>query len=276
MGMILSAFTTALGQWTDPRFRRVVLLGVALTLALLVALYALMLAAIQWLVPETVTLPLLGPVGGLDTLLSVGSILLMLLASIFLMVPVASAFSGMFAESVADAVEDRHYPALPAARPQSLADGLIGAVNFFGVALVANLVALLLWPFAGPLVPVVFWGLNGYLLGREYFTLVAMRRMDKARRPRPVAAEQGPSLGGGRADGGAAVDSDCEPADPGFRRGDLYPSGEPPHAALIRHLIRRRGVPPQAFCVVCACAPPPHAGGVPPPLAPPSAGQFTP
>lgn len=180
MGMILSAFTAALGQWTDPRFRRVVLLGVALTLALLVALYALMLVAIQWLVPETVTLPLLGPVGGLDTLLSVGSIFLMLIASIFLMVPVASAFSGMFAESVADAVEDRHYPALPAPRPQTLADGLIGAVNFFGVALVANLVALLLWPFAGPLVPVLFWGLNGYLLGREYFILVAMRRMDKS------------------------------------------------------------------------------------------------
>jgi len=179
MGMIFASFARALGQWTDPRFRRVVLLGVGLTIALLVALYALMIGAIQWLVPETTDLPLLGPVGGLDTLLSVGSIFLMLLASIFLMVPVASAFTGIFLEDVVDAVEDRHYPTLPDARPQTLAEGLIGAVNFFGVALGANLIALFLWPFAGPLVPVLFWGLNGYLLGREYFTLVAQRRVGR-------------------------------------------------------------------------------------------------
>ena len=179
MGMILSSFLAALGQWTDARFRRVVLLGVALTLALLIAVYALMLVAIQWLVPETTTLPLLGPVGGLDTLLSFGSILLMLLASVFLMVPVASAFTGLFLEDVVDAVEDRHFPTLPDARPQRLSEALIGAVNFFGIALAANLIALFLWPFAGPLVPVLFWSVNGYLLGREYFTLVAQRRIGR-------------------------------------------------------------------------------------------------
>lgn len=180
MGMILSAFLAALGQWTDPRFRRVVMLGTGLTLALLVVLYVAMVWLIQILVPETTDLPLVGPVGGLDTLLSVGSVFLMLLASVFLMVPVASAFTGLFLESVADAVEDRHYPALPDARPQGLADGLVGAVNFFGIALAANLLALFLWPFAGPLVPVLFWSLNGYLLGREYFTLVAQRRMTRS------------------------------------------------------------------------------------------------
>lgn len=179
MGMVFSSFLAALGQWTDPRFRRVVLLGVGLTLGLLILLYAGMVWVIQILVPETTDLPLIGPVGGLDTLLSVGSVLLMLLASIFLMVPVASAFSGLFLESVADAVEDRHYPALPPARTLGIAEGLIGAVNFFGIALAANLLALFLWPFAGPLVPVLFWSLNGYLLGREYFTLVAQRRMDR-------------------------------------------------------------------------------------------------
>lgn len=180
MGMILSAFLAALGQWTDPRFRRVVMLGTGLTLALLVVLYAAMVWLIQILVPETTDLPLVGPVGGLDTLLSVGSVFLMLLASVFLMVPVASAFTGLFLESVADAVEDRHYPALPDARPQGLADGLVGAVNFFGIVVAANLLALFLWPFAGPLVPVLFWSLNGYLLGREYFTLVAQRRMTRS------------------------------------------------------------------------------------------------
>jgi CysZ protein len=179
MGMILQSFLAALGQWSDARFRRVVALGVALTLVLLIGVYALMLVAIQWLVPETTTLPLFGPVSGIDTLLSIGSIFLMLLASIFLMVPVASAFTGVFLEDVVDAVEDRHFPTLPEARPQSLSEGLIGAVNFFGIALGANILALFLWPFAGPLVPVLFWSVNGYLLGREYFTLVAQRRIGR-------------------------------------------------------------------------------------------------
>lgn len=179
MGMILSCFAAALGQWADARFRRVVVLGVGLTLGLLVLLYAGMVALIQGLVPETTDLPLIGPVGGLDTLLSIGSILVILLASVFLMVPVASAFSGLFVESVAEAVEARHYPGLPPARAQGVVDAVAGAVGFFGIVLVANLLALFLWPFAGPLVPVLFWSLNGYLLGREYFTLVAQRRMDR-------------------------------------------------------------------------------------------------
>lgn len=179
MGMILSCFAAALGQWADARFRRVVVLGVGLTLGLLVLLYAGMVALIQGLVPETTDLPLIGPVGGLDTLLSIGSILVMLFASVFLMVPVASAFSGLFVESVAEAVEVRHYPGLPPARAQGVVDAVAGAVGFFGIVLAANLLALFLWPFAGPLVPVLFWSLNGYLLGREYFTLVAQRRMDR-------------------------------------------------------------------------------------------------
>ena len=42
------------------------------------------------------------------------------------------------------------------------------------------LVFLLLGPLflLGPLIPFVFYAVNGYLLGREYFELVAMRRLD--------------------------------------------------------------------------------------------------
>ena len=60
--MILASFRAALGQIGDPRFRRVVLLGVLLAFALLVAVYALFLLAIAFLTPETVDLPLIGPV----------------------------------------------------------------------------------------------------------------------------------------------------------------------------------------------------------------------
>ncbi len=177
--MILGAFLRALGQVGDRRFRRVLVLGIVLSLALLIGVYALFLGAIQVLAPETITVPFVGEVGGLGTLLSIGSLFLMIGLSVFLMMPVASAFSGLFLEDVAAAVEERHYPALPPVRRLPLADSLIDALNFFGVIVLANLLALFLYPFAGPFIPVVFWAVNGFLLGREYFQLVAMRRLGR-------------------------------------------------------------------------------------------------
>lgn len=181
--MILQAFLKALSQATDPRFARVLGLGVALSLGLLVALWTGTIELIRWLTPDTLTLPWLGQVGGLDTAASAGSVLLLLLASAFLMVPVASAFTGLFLDRIAEAVEARHYPALPATRQQPLTEQLAGALKFLALVIGANLAALLVWPFTGPLAPMLFWALNGLLLGREHFTLVALRRLppDQAR-----------------------------------------------------------------------------------------------
>ncbi|MBC7138562.1 MAG: EI24 domain-containing protein [Defluviimonas sp.] len=177
--MILTSFAAALGQMTDRRFLRVLLLGLGLTLALLCGLYAGFVLLIGWLTPDSLTLPLLGEVRWIDDLLSWGSVLLMIGLSVFLMVPVASAFTGLFLDDVAEAVEARHYPALPPAAGTGFLDGLIDAVNFFGVLVAVNLLALLAYGFVGPLAPVLFWAVNGYLLGREYFTLVAMRRLGR-------------------------------------------------------------------------------------------------
>lgn len=174
--MIFTAFFKALGQIGDRRFRRVLFLGIGLSFLLLVGVYALLLGFIQLFTPETITIPFVGEVGGLDTLLSWGSLFFMIALSVFLMMPVAAAFTGLFLEDVADAVEDRHYPHLPPAKPVRIYDALVDSLNFFGAIVAVNVLALVLYPFAGPFVPVVFWAVNGYLLGREYFTLVAMRR----------------------------------------------------------------------------------------------------
>ena len=175
--MIFAAFFKALGQLGDHRFRRVVFLGILLALALLFAVYALFLQLIWWTSPDTIDLPVIGPVSGVDTLLGWASLLFMVGLSIFLMVPVASAFTGIFLEDVADAVEDRHYPQLPPATPLSLAEGLRQSVNFLGLVIAVNVLALFLYPFVGPGIPLVFWTVNGFLLGREYFSLVALRRL---------------------------------------------------------------------------------------------------
>ena len=178
--MIFAAFGKALSQVFDRRFLRVLLLGLALTLVLLFSVYGLFLWALDWLLPETITLPGGIEVRWVDDLLSATSILLMLALSVFLMVPVASAFTGLFLEDVASAVEARHYPELPPVPRLPWSDALIDSVNFFGVLVAVNLVALVLYFVVGPFAPLLFWAVNGYLLGREYFQLVAMRRLGRA------------------------------------------------------------------------------------------------
>lgn len=179
--MIFSSFFKALGQIADHRFRRVMGLGVLLALALLAAVYAGFLALIDSFAPGSIEIPFIGPITGVEALLGWGSLFLMLGLSVFLMVPVASAFSGLFLEEIADAVEDRHYPGLPPVTPVRLSDTLVDSLNFLGLVIAANVLALVLYIFAGPFIPVVFWAVNGWLLGREYFTLVATRRIGRDR-----------------------------------------------------------------------------------------------
>lgn len=177
--MILGDFLKALGQIGDPRFLRVVLIGIALSALLLFGLYFGLVALIGALVPASVTLPWLGEVGGLTTVLDWGSALLVLVLSVFLMAPVASAFSALFLDSVAEAVEARHYPGLPPAQGMGLWESLADAASVLVILLVVNLVLLLAWAFLGPLASVLGFAINGYLLGREYFTLTAARRLGR-------------------------------------------------------------------------------------------------
>jgi len=178
--MIFDAFFKTLGQSGDPRFRRVLFKGLGLTIGLLVAAYAGFVVLIQWLVGPDATLPLVGQVTWLDDLLSVGSLFVMLLLSVFLMVPVASAITSLFLEDVAQAVEDKHYPALPPAAKVPFWDGVKDTVNFLGLLIAANLLAIVLYLLFPPAMLFIFWGLNGFFLGREYFTLAAARRIGTA------------------------------------------------------------------------------------------------
>ena len=179
-GVILSAFLRTLGQVGDARFRRVLMLGIVLTLALLVAACAVVFVALQWAFGADVTLPVFGPVTWLGDLLSWTGLFVMLGLSIFLMIPVASAITSMFLEDVADAVEARHYPQAPPARPVPFGEALRDTLNFLGVLIGANIMALFLYAIFSPLTPFIFYGMNGYLLGREYYTLAAMRREGRA------------------------------------------------------------------------------------------------
>jgi uncharacterized protein involved in cysteine biosynthesis len=88
-------------------------------------------------------------------------------------------------EDIAAAVEARHYSHLPPARKEPLPEILINAIRFAGVTVFLNLIVFILivpimiiTVIMIPLIPFVFFALNGYLLGREYFEFAAARRLD--------------------------------------------------------------------------------------------------
>ncbi|RED12096.1 EI24 domain-containing protein [Pontivivens insulae] len=171
-----TAILRALDQLGDPRFRGVLIKAILLTIAVLVALFTL----VGWTVSgvDPFTLPWIGEVdpSGWLTGLAIGA---MLLASVFLMIPVASICIGFFLEDIAGAVEDRYYPSLPKANKLSVPAAIIDSLQFFGILVAANLAALIIYIFVAPLAPFIFYIVNGYLLGREYFHLVALRRLPK-------------------------------------------------------------------------------------------------
>jgi len=142
--MILASFLKAVGQIGDPRFRRVLMLGIGLTIALLVAIYAVFLTLIVEMVGDSTVLPVIGEVTWLGDLLGWSSLFFMLFLSVFLMVPVASAITSFFLDEVASAVEAKHYAHLPPVEPVRFFDALKDTVNFLGLLITANLVALVL------------------------------------------------------------------------------------------------------------------------------------
>ncbi len=158
---MIGDFLKAIGQLGDARFLKVLGIGIALTVGLLFVVTALLVTVVGWFALSWAIVPL------------------MLVLSVFLMVPVASAFTSIFLDDVADAVEARYYPTLPQAPRVGFWEGLSDSLRFLGVIVAANIAAFALYLLFPPAAPLIFLALNGYLLGREYFTLVAIRRLGR-------------------------------------------------------------------------------------------------
>ncbi|MBC6443507.1 MAG: EI24 domain-containing protein [Rhodobacteraceae bacterium] len=173
--MILDDFLKAVRQMPDRRFQGVLWAGIGLSVTLL----AMLTAAVLWLLPDSISLPWYGEIEWLSYLLDRFAIAVMLVVSAILMVPVASLFMGFFNERVAAAVEDRHYPDAGPAKGATFRDTLADSIRFFGLILVVNMFGIIIYLFSAIAAPLVFWVVNGILLGREFFQLVAMRRIGR-------------------------------------------------------------------------------------------------
>jgi CysZ protein len=65
-------------------------------------------------------------------------------------------------------------------------------VNFLGVLIGANILALLFYFLFNVFAPLVFWTLNGFLLGREYYTMAAIRRVGRVEAKKLRRKHMGP------------------------------------------------------------------------------------
>ena len=174
---VFEAFGKSLAQLPDPALGSVVIKSIVLTIGIFLALSLGVSYGFGSLFEERIALPFLGEVTFLSQWMSWGSFLLLISLSVFLMIPVAVFISSFFLENVAHAVEKKYYPHLPPAFKTSFTDSLRDSINFLGLVIAANLFALILYFFFFVFSPLIFWALNGYLLGREYFQMAAARRI---------------------------------------------------------------------------------------------------
>ena len=177
--MILNAFFAALSQISDPRFMRVVLLGIGWAIVGLVGLGWLFIELMSWVFADGVTLPWIGHIAVYEGAVFWTSLAMVTVFSVFLMIPAAGAISSFFIEDVARAVEDRHYPHVTPNASLSFADQISESARFFAIIVVANMIVFLLSFILFPLAPFMYWAVNGYLFGREYFMLVALRHLSR-------------------------------------------------------------------------------------------------
>lgn len=171
--MLFHSASLAISQLLSKPFRKVFWRSLAYSVLLLIGV---------WFVLETVIstflLPFLGPWPWVTTalvwLMGAG----MFVGAGFMVAPVSALFAGIFLDDIAKEVEATHYPDDPPGREMQTMDALWLALKFTTLVIAANLLALMLVLLPG-INFIIFFFLNGYLLGREYFQFAALRFMDE-------------------------------------------------------------------------------------------------
>jgi len=167
---MLTALCRALYALATPPLRRVVALSLGLsvlTLALLwlaVAGVLYNMAFFEW-----------RPLNWLVDLM--GGLAVLALSWIFFPAVVTLIMS-LFLERIAAAVEALDYPGRSPPRRQPIGETVGAMLRLTALTLLLNLLALPVYLLVPGINLFLFLALNGYLLGREYFEVVALRRLD--------------------------------------------------------------------------------------------------
>ncbi|MBL26092.1 MAG: hypothetical protein CMM50_00880 [Rhodospirillaceae bacterium] len=172
--MIVSAFLRAFEQLSDRTMRSVLWKVLLMTIAVFAALWTgtgWALSGIEWF-----------QTGWLDTATDwvggAAAVVVAILVTWVLFPPVSTMFMGIFQDDIIVAVEARHYPGIAPGQEVSLGGVIASTAKLLLITALLNLLALPLYLLLPGLNLLIFYVLNGYLLGREYFEAVALRRFD--------------------------------------------------------------------------------------------------
>ncbi len=190
MSSVFRAISLAIGQIGDPAFSRVMGIGVLGSLIVFVVLWFLtawLIGLVPW-----VDLPLVGWIfewmGSVLAFLGEWIAILgdvafgavMLVVTFLLFPAVTTTIVSIFLDDIVSAVEDKHYPNLGEPRPQPIGEVIGQSVKFLATVVGINILALPIYAiliFLPPFNLVFYYLLNGYLVGREFYEMVAVRRL---------------------------------------------------------------------------------------------------
>jgi len=146
---------------------------VAKALLLTILLFVVLLVGIEYALHF---LPTLGS-PGVNRVLEILAPVFLLTAFFVLGGPVAALFGSLYLDRIAEAVEKRWYASDPQAQGVSTRTGIGAGLRLAALVLVADVVLLpadVVAPGFGEIATIV---VNGFLLGREYFELAALRHI---------------------------------------------------------------------------------------------------
>lgn len=164
---MFSAAIAAIEDVFSSKFRGVLWKSIGLTIVLFIAILVGLEVGLSMLT--------MVPWPWLETVLAVATGLGVFAAMFFLIAPVTALFAGLFLDEIAEVVEKRDYPNDTPGTALSNGKAFFIALQFGLLVLLVNLILL----------PTLFFGIgaalmaiaNAYFLGREYFSMVAMRHM---------------------------------------------------------------------------------------------------
>jgi uncharacterized protein involved in cysteine biosynthesis len=178
---MIDAAIKALTQILSPPMRSILWRSIGLALVLVAVLAVGLQRLLAWLATsgEVWAEAMLGPgahtpLNVLAWVLSIAAGLGIVLGGILLMPAITSAIASVFVDEVADHVEREYYPA---ERPGVALPLMLATTEGIKIALLTVLVYLIALPFvfvAGAGF-IIFFIATGWLLGKQYFELAAMR-----------------------------------------------------------------------------------------------------
>lgn len=170
---MITAFFKALGDISSPRFRSVLWKSFFSSLATAIVIWA----GLSWLIFNTEFVDILPRIGGaLETFIDIFGAGAAFLLMILLLPAALGIYASLYIETICRAVEERHYPDIAPPREQGISEAVWVGLKFGALLIGLNLLLLPLL-FFPPIYFVAGWGLNSYLLGREYLEMVGFRRM---------------------------------------------------------------------------------------------------